>query len=366
LGEYQESLAGELGVQPNEIAMGESPGVNSLVSPVSSNTVPQMHIKEGCVRIARREFIATIDIRDAGLTRSYAINPGRRFFPWMHSVARNFQQFQFLGFAAEYVPTSGYAVASTNAALGQVAMCFNYNTIKENFVASWPLTDLAGLLNMSGSVSTSPAAPAACYMECDPAMSNQPVRFVWDESEGADLSLFYSQQNLDAADLLIRTEGAQNLTPFQAGQLWFTYEVLLMQPRPQQIYFMTTGGPYKEALREWIELTNLLCALTDVQAIRVSERTRLLETVFRSAKYQDWLAENIATQQLRRLTEEKEPPALTASVRNLIAQAAEEDASLFPRPPPSSPTPSSWAMAEEGLTAGMRSNNLALVSSARR
>lgn len=144
LGEYQESLAGELGVQPNEIAMGESPGVNSLVSPVSSNTVPQMHIKEGCVRIARREFIATIDIRDAGLTRSYAINPGRRFFPWMHSVARNFQQFQFLGFAAEYVPTSGYAVASTNAALGQVAMCFNYNTIKENFVASWPLTDLAG------------------------------------------------------------------------------------------------------------------------------------------------------------------------------------------------------------------------------
>jgi hypothetical protein len=334
MGEYKEGLASELGVDATSIAEGGSPDVNSLVSPVSSNAVPQMHMSEGCVRVVRREFIAPILIQTNGLTNTYRINPGRRVFPWLYSMARNFQQFQFLGFAAEYVPTSGNAVSSTNAALGQVAMAFAYNTILTQNGTQWPITELTGLLNMAGAVSCSPAAPGACYMECDPAMSNQPVRFVWTEGEGSDFSLFYSEQNLDSAIFLIRTEGAQNATPFQAGQLWFTYEVVLMQPRPQDPFPSPSDNAYHEAQREWGALTNHALQLSDVQAIRVTERIKLLETVFASAKYRDYMALDTAKRQMRRLCEEKEPPVIQPMVAELIQDAAVVGERLFPPPPP--------------------------------
>jgi len=141
-------------------------------------------------------------------------------------VATSFQQYSLLGLAYEYVPTSGAAVSGTSAALGQIAMTFKYDVSNPG---GWPDT-LSGILNMQGSTSCSPAAPGTCYMECNPRLSNQLVRFV--ETESSTYTGM-STQNFIAADFILQSSGAQTTTTtFQAGQLWVTYEVLLFNPRP--------------------------------------------------------------------------------------------------------------------------------------
>jgi len=229
-GEYKEQLANEIGHPAEDIAENATPEVNSLVKPVQSrDTVPLMHMdKEGHVRFARREFIQTIQIRDTTIRYAFKLNPGRAAdFPWLSGVATSFQQYAFLGLAFEYVPTSGFAISGNSAALGQVAMTFNYNVSNPG---GWPDT-LTGILNMQGSTSCSPAAPGTCYMECDPHVSNQPIRFV--ETETSTYTGM-STQNYIAADFIVETSGAQTVAPayFQAGQLWVTYEILLFNPRP--------------------------------------------------------------------------------------------------------------------------------------
>lgn len=229
LGEYQEGLAEELGVKQEEIAMSKNtPEVNSLVEPVSTNdVVPLMHMdKEGHVRLTRREFVRNVDIDLTAnpVITNLKINPGvSADFPWLSGIATSFEKYAFVGLAAEYVPTSGYAVSGTSAALGTVAMAFKYDVSNPS---GWPITSLTGLLNYNGAVSTSPAAPAVCYMECDPAFTTQPVRLVQTESIAAGA---LSVQNTIAADLLIIAQGAPG--DYTCGQLWLTYDVVLMNPR---------------------------------------------------------------------------------------------------------------------------------------
>lgn len=228
MGEYQEAIAHENGVAVEDVATSkETPEVNSLVEPVNSrDAVPLMHMdKEGHVRLTRREFVQNLDIDLTANQQTYQIkiNPGiAGNFPWLSGIATSFQQFAFIGFAAEYVPTSGLAISGTNASLGTVNMAFKYDVSNPS---GWPATSVSGLLNFNGSVSSSPAAPSVCYMECDPEFSNQPVRFVQTESMGSTLS----PQNTVAADLIIINSGAQS--DYTCGQLWFTYDIMLMNPR---------------------------------------------------------------------------------------------------------------------------------------
>jgi hypothetical protein len=186
--------------------------------------------REGTVRLTRREFVDLIEIDKDGVVGSYKINPGAvGAFPWLSGLAPEWQQYQFLGLAMEYVPTSGSAIGSETVgpALGQVATCFKYNVVEGS--NAWPLTDIKGMMNMQGAVSTSPACPSTTFMECDPAMSNQPVRWIENEQTQPGQQ---SQQNYLAAYFLIRAEGSLATTNFQCGQLWVTYEVLLFNPRP--------------------------------------------------------------------------------------------------------------------------------------
>lgn len=232
MGEYTEALGNELGVPSESISSNEAPDVNSLVRPVNSSVVRHMHTNtEGCVRVTRREFVQPILIQDDATIFELSIEPSKAVtFPWLSGIAESWQQYQLLGVAAEYVPTSGAAVSNDSGALGQVVMAFKYDVTEA--YNSYPNNSLRGMLNQSGAVSTSPAAPATCFMECDPEMSNQFTRFIRRPASGVS---YYSEQNFDAAKLMVLTQGAQNSTDKQAGQLWITYDILLFHP--------TTIGP---------------------------------------------------------------------------------------------------------------------------
>jgi hypothetical protein len=245
MGEYKTALSAETGEE--DVVESDQPAVNSLVTPVSTNTVPMMHTdKEGTVRICRREFMEVVLIKDAPLVLTYKVQPGNsKIFPWMSNIAHNWQQYQFLGLAIEFVPTSGSAVGSSaqGPALGQVATCFKYNVTEQN-IDGWPANSLQGMLNMQGSVSCSPAACSTCYMECDPALSNQPVRFI--ENEQPIIATGLSQQNYQAAQLLVYASGAVSGNAFQAGQLWVTYDIMLFNPRPVEPDVITPWFERKE------------------------------------------------------------------------------------------------------------------------
>lgn len=344
VGEYKESLAGHLGVDSDAILESNSPEVNSLVSPLSTNElVPIMHHDaEGTIRISRREFIGTIVIRDVAQTYIYDIEPGSNSpvngtFPWLTPLAKNFQQYSFLGLAAEYVPTSGVAVASTSAALGQIAMAYKYNVDETQLGgtgASWPISSLSGLLNMNGSMSCSPAAPGTCYMECDPALTNQPIKFV---RTGEDLSPYYSEQNFNSAKLLIRTEGAQAITAFQAGQLWITYEILLFNPRPQDP-LLTVTDKYSELVTELQALSSFSGPMSDAESIRISSRVSELRAFISSLEFITHRTNTVRDQKLALLQEEGKEVLISKSVRRMLDDERDRELALYdPLAPPSTP-----------------------------
>lgn len=282
-GEYKHALAGEIGHAEENINEGETPEVNSLVSPVSSNVVPLMHLdKEGSLRIARREFVRFVNIRTAQNNVILKINPGNIYdFRWVSNVAHSFQQYAFLGLAAEYVPTSGFAVGSDSAALGSVNMVFKYDVSG----ATWPALDVPSLLNFNGAVSGSPAAPSVCYMECDPKTSVQPVRFVDTESS---TYVGMSQQNFIAADLILNSLGAQNALDVQCGQLWFTYEVLLMQPKaidPSPVLEWKGMEAYRTLAKRRAILLGVSGPYTKVECLLREAEINRIDSIFASPAY---------------------------------------------------------------------------------
>lgn len=282
--------------------------------------------EEGTVVVTRREFIRSIAIQSVGEVTKINLNPGQLFaFPWLSGIARSFQQYHILGFAAEFVPTSGLAVSSTSAALGVVAMCFQYN-VAESFGNSWPSSSLVGVLNMEGSVSSSPAAPSTCYLECDPAQGgtgNQPNRFVY---TGESLSPYYSEQNFDAAQLIVRTEGAQAGTPFQAGLLYFTYEIVLKQPRPiNPALVLVDWGTYAGAIKAWHALHNFVGPLTDLEMILFDEEKANLQAVFGSVVFEEYKAKQTSIARRLALDQTVTPAPLPPNIAKLIQQAEDEE-----------------------------------------
>lgn len=331
-GEYRASLGAEIGHDPETIVESSEPEVNSLVKPLSSrDLVPLMGMnEEGTVTITRREFIDTIDIASTDKSAAYQINPGFSMFPWLSSVAKAWQQYRILGLAFEYVPTSGYAVSSESAALGQVVMAFKYNVLEN--VAGWPRANLRAMLNQNGSVSMSPAAPGTCYLECKDHMVNQPCKYIYNEQVPTNP---FSQQNYEAATLLIFTSGAQADAAFQCGQIWVTYQIQLFQPRVFDATLSLDGLPQdiREVLRELNYLLNFTALVTDTERIRLDARLREIKSYVASFPFQRRYAEAMMKQQLEECKEEEELHPLPACIQRLLDNPSRAEEIITPAPP---------------------------------
>jgi hypothetical protein len=92
---------------------------------------------------AHREFVTDIfsgPTLSAGATlfnlQQYVINPADVvLFPWIQQIAENYEMYELLGLIFEYIPASGNAVSSTNAALGTVIFATQYNSLDAPFVS---------------------------------------------------------------------------------------------------------------------------------------------------------------------------------------------------------------------------------------
>jgi hypothetical protein len=198
-------------------------GTNTIVNKVmkGSDSVPAMHLNGQSIVVRHKEYLGEILGSEAfRVQQSFELNPGNSStFPWLSGVAAHFQEYKIRGLVFHYVPTSGNAVSTTNAALGSVMMQTSYRS------NDLPPSSKVEILNEYCSNEAVPSEPFAHPVECDPRENPFNVQYV---RTGAvptgDSKLLY-----DLGVTHIAVSGQQT-TDKALGDLWVTYEIELKKP----------------------------------------------------------------------------------------------------------------------------------------
>lgn len=193
---------------------------NSLVNKASTG-IPMMHRDGQTVTVRHKEYIGQIaGSTDFTVQRALQLNPGNAVaFPWLSGIARNFQEYKIKGMVYHYIPSSGSAVSSTNAALGTVMMQTSYRANDS------PPTSKAFLLNEYWASESVPSETFCHPIECDPKENPFNVQYV----RTGTLPSNDSQLLYDLGVTYVATSGMQT-SGNAVGDLWVTYEIELKKP----------------------------------------------------------------------------------------------------------------------------------------
>jgi hypothetical protein len=229
LGQAVAELAGfgAYNVRSNTLLPGKKLGEGTPV-PVFGD------IKNASV-IAHREFIGNVIVPavpgNFNVT-SYPINPGiSGSFPWMSSIALNYDQYQILGMVFEYRTTSSNV--STSSALGSVIMATEYD------VSQVPYNSKLEMSNSQYSMSAAPTQTMLHPIECDPQLH-----------PNALLNIRYSSTTFDKrwydwATFQIATEGLTGLHGEVIGELYVTYQIALYKPSLPASQYISKAAVFK-------------------------------------------------------------------------------------------------------------------------
>jgi len=180
------------------------------------------------VRVRHQEYLADVysgfDLVSAATAfdyRQFYINPGlAATFPWLSSIANNFEEYKFHGLIFEFRTTSGQSVASSNTALGTVMMATEYDVLDPPFPSK-----VAMEAYMFAS-STVPSCSVVHAVECQPKQNVDPVLYIRNTTPpaGADQRLY------DLGFFQVATVGMQ-AAGVNLGEMWVTYDVELLKPK---------------------------------------------------------------------------------------------------------------------------------------
>jgi hypothetical protein len=197
---------------------------NSIVQPMTASQVPIFSTPEhlhGAVRVQHREYIMDLKTAETaiGNLMPLRISPtNSNMFPWLVSTAQSFEQWLPLGIVFEFVSTAGNAFSGGAANLGDVNMATLYD------VAAPPLNTKSEILNHFYSTSAATSQNLMHAIECAPDDTPCLPRYI---NSGAS---FPTDPRLnDLGILYILTTGSQST--YTAGQLWVTYDIILLKPR---------------------------------------------------------------------------------------------------------------------------------------
>lgn len=195
---------------------------NSLLRQSASGVVPMMHQNGQSVVVRHKEFVTEVTGKTAfTVQRRLSINPGlSQTFPWLSGVAAQYTEYTIKGMVYHYVPTSGNAVSSTNAALGTVMLQTSY---RANEAAP---SSKVEMLNEYWSNEAKPSEPFCHPIECDPKENPFNVQYIRTGSvPSTDNVLLY---DLGTTTLAVSGQQADDIV---LGDLWVTYEIELRKPR---------------------------------------------------------------------------------------------------------------------------------------
>ncbi|QMW68668.1 capsid protein [Crucivirus-124] len=193
---------------------------NALVYNVDA--IPEFsNDNERCTMICHREFISDIISSVSFNANTFRINPSIvTTFPWLASVARNWEQYVVQGMVFEFKTTSATAIGSTNTGLGTVIMATQYNSLAPEFSSKQQME------NYEFSQSTIPSASILHPIECDPTQTQCGGIFnTYDpDYDVGDRRLY------DIGRFTLATVGMQEANSV-IGELWVTYKICLLKPR---------------------------------------------------------------------------------------------------------------------------------------
>lgn len=205
------------------ITEAEQPITNSLLAAATNgklgSQVPVMHESGNVVRVSHREYLGDVYSSTTSYSlQTFNINPGLNgTFPWLAPIANQFTAWKPLGIVAEFV-SEGSDYANV-AGLGYVALASNYNALAA------PYNTKRELLNSQFATAAKPSITFQHWIECKDDNIPQEKLYV--------RSGQISQGDLRLYDLsvLYLAVGGNTASGAIIGELWVTYDILLMLPK---------------------------------------------------------------------------------------------------------------------------------------
>jgi hypothetical protein len=198
-------------------------GKNSIM-----NQVPRM-MNSSCGTIIRhREYLGDVMSSIPFAVQSYVINPSQpATFPWLSSIAVNFQEWVPRGIAFEFKTTSSdLVVTGVSPALGVVILATQYNTLEPAFTSKRTMD------NYEYTTDCKPSQNCMHYVEC--AKKENIIGEYYTQLPGG-ISPPGSDPRFEVLGTFnIAQSGMQETVPgthYPIGELWITYEIEFRKPR---------------------------------------------------------------------------------------------------------------------------------------
>lgn len=202
---------------------------NNILHPNQNNVGGQTLVnvsdldKEGAIRVRHREYLRDVTTSVTFQSNPLYLNPTNpSSFPWLSTIAHNFEQWVPHALVFEFVPTSGNAIQGLSAALGSVSISTQYDVTQPAFVSK------QAALNHYFASSSSPANAQMHPIECDP--EQRPTKVLYVNAEAAELIQRDFQLYLLGVSQIV-TQGSPSA--YIGGELWLSYDITLLKPRQE-------------------------------------------------------------------------------------------------------------------------------------
>lgn len=182
----------------------------------NSSQIPKFSSTDRTNIICHREYLGDISGTTAFTNTSYPLNPGMfQTFPWLSSLAENFEEYRFHGIIFEFRPLITDFV--TSGAPGVIVMSTNYNADAP------PYPTKQAMENAEYAVSVKPTNSMIHGVECAVPITILPQRYVRSGNvpSNQDLRLY------DYGNFQFATQGNPNQL---LGELWVSYCVEFFKP----------------------------------------------------------------------------------------------------------------------------------------
>jgi hypothetical protein len=201
--------------------VGSHPSYNVLTN---GNQIPKFSTGRQTNIVCHREYLGDI-IGTASFNNTvYPLNPGLvQTFPWLSTVAQNYQEYRFHGLIFEFRPMITDFV--TGGAPGTVIMATNYNADTPRYTSKQEME------NSEFAVSVKPTQDLIHGVECARPQTVQPISYVRTglPPSGQD----FKNYDLGTFQFATQSNPVQNL-----GELWVSYCVEFLKP----VLSTDTGG----------------------------------------------------------------------------------------------------------------------------
>lgn len=212
---------------------------------VLSGAIPLFDATNREVFIRHKEMIAVVNGGSSFNLRNFLVSPNNpNIFPWLSGIANNFQEYEFTGIVFAYKSTSGHAISSANAALGNVCIATQYNVYDKAFAT------IQDMKSYEFSTICNPSEDMLHPIECDASERVQKSMFMPSGQTSSIGMLNEDYRFTTPCRVYLATTGQQS--GYTIGELWVTYDIILRKPRKSSI----TAEPSMHAKMDTVSTSN--------------------------------------------------------------------------------------------------------------